>query len=98
MSGVRTKISGTLPASLRAGIMTDTEGAFTHASRHGCGLATIKFVNARCLKGQSFTRNRLHTPEKNQDGSGHKISCQCLITSKSVRLSKPAMSSAVSQF
>src|SRR5947209_7402953 len=57
ISGVRANISGMLPSSLRAGTITETDGRFAHVSGRDRGRATIKFVRAKCLNGQSLTRN-----------------------------------------
>src|SRR5437016_1633192 len=98
MCGVRPKISGILPASLRAGTITETEGRLVWEGNRGRGLATITLVKARYLKGQSFTRKRLDTCVSSGTGKGKRISCDRLITSQSARLSRLLMSSTVSQF
>src|SRR2546426_9122048 len=98
MCGVRAKISVILPASLRAGIITETEGGSADGLERGLGRATMKLVKARCLSGQSLTRQRLAKPATSGVGMGQRISCHFLIISQSVRLSRPAMSSIVSQF
>src|SRR5687767_4054118 len=99
---MRLKTSEILPASLRAGMITETAGCLA-----GCllvslvralGLATMTFVRARWLRGHIFTIKRLNRDVKPGIGKGSKISSERLITSQSAKSKRLVISATVSQF
>jgi hypothetical protein len=60
--------------------------------------AIMKLVRLKMLKGHNLARQRFANGARTGILSGQIISDQCLITSKSSRLSKPIISSTVNQF
>ena len=97
ISGTRSKIAAMLPASLRAGTTTETVGSCRRC-RRGAGRATMKLVRARCRKGQSRTRKRLHSGASRGTGSGSSTSCQWRTGWKPASRRRFSTSATVSQF
>ena len=93
--GIRAKMAGMLPASLRAGMMIETFGSSAWLNN---GRATIKFVRANSLKGQNRTRNRFINGSSTGSLKGSRNSCQIRIGSKQVRVIMLTMSWRASQF
>jgi hypothetical protein len=90
------RMSSTFPDSFRAATTIETVGRFTAGAP--TGRAITKLVRARCLIGQSLTRNRFASESRRGTPNGSSISGQCRSTSKPPIARRFAVSLAVNQF